>query len=60
MRCGLLAAAALAWPIHGSAESAGKPAPEITGSHWLNSKPLTMRDLKGRVVLLEFLDLWLN
>jgi len=31
------------------------PAPEFTGiTHWLNSKPLTMRSLRGRVVLIDF------
>lgn len=32
----------------------GKPAPEISGQSWLNSKPLTLAELKGKVVLLEF------
>lgn len=32
----------------------GSPAPEIAGGPWLNSKPLTPNDLKGRVVLIEF------
>ena len=26
----------------------------ISGGPWLNSKPLTISDLKGRVVLVEF------
>lgn len=31
------------------------PAPELTGiTHWLNSKPLTIKDLKGKVVLVDF------
>jgi len=29
-------------------------APEIAGSPWINSKPLTLNELKGRVVLIEF------
>ncbi len=30
-------------------------APEFTGiSHWLNSKPLTMKGLRGKVVLIDF------
>jgi hypothetical protein len=51
---GIAAAAWLILPNGGSAISAGKPAPEITGKHWLNSKPLTIAGLKGRVVLVEF------
>lgn len=31
------------------------PAPEFAGiSHWLNSEPLTMKDLRGKVVLIDF------
>jgi hypothetical protein len=32
----------------------GSPAPEITGAPWINSAPLTMAGLRGRVVLVEF------
>jgi hypothetical protein len=32
----------------------GRRAPEIAGEHWINSKPLTIDGLKGRVVLVEF------
>lgn len=32
----------------------GRPAPEISPGEWLNSPPLRLRDLRGRVVLLEF------
>ena len=32
----------------------GASAPEITGGPWINSEPLTMAGLKGRVVLVEF------
>lgn len=32
----------------------GKPAPEISGQGWLNSKPLTLARLRGKVVLVEF------
>src|SRR5437773_547627 len=31
------------------------PAPEFAGiNHWLNSQPLTLADLKGKVVLVDF------
>ena len=49
---GLYATISLAWPLHGSA--ADRIAPKITGTHWLNTKPLTPADLKERVVLVEF------
>jgi hypothetical protein len=32
----------------------GQPAPEITGAPWLNSPPLTLAGLRGRVVFVEF------
>ncbi len=32
----------------------GKPAPEISGQNWLNSRALTIAELKDKVVLLEF------
>jgi hypothetical protein len=32
----------------------GHAAPEITAGRWINSAPLTISDLRGRVVLLEF------
>ena len=32
----------------------GEPAPEITGERWINSPPLSMAGLRGRVVLIEF------
>ena len=31
-------------------------APELFGNHWLNSEPLTIRELRGSVVLVEFWD----
>jgi hypothetical protein len=33
---------------------AGQPAPEITGGPWINSESLSLRQLRGRVVLVEF------
>lgn len=32
----------------------GHPAPEITGGPWINSEPLSMQKLRGRVVVVEF------
>jgi len=42
------------WPRPGATITAGAVAPDISGEDWLNSKPLTMAGLKGRVVLVEF------
>jgi hypothetical protein len=32
----------------------GRPAPEITAGKWINSAPLKIGDLRGRVVAVEF------
>ncbi len=32
----------------------GQAAPEITGGPWINSEPLSMEKLRGRVVFVEF------
>jgi hypothetical protein len=32
----------------------GQAAPEITGGPWINSEPLSLGALRGRVVLVEF------
>ena len=32
----------------------GRPAPDVAGSPWINSGPLTTEALRGRVVLVEF------
>jgi hypothetical protein len=32
----------------------GQPAPEVTGGPWINSEPLSMDTLRGRVVFVEF------
>ena len=50
----LMVAMGILWPKIGAAAASGKPAPEIAGEHWVNSKPLTLAGLKGRVVLVEF------
>jgi hypothetical protein len=50
----LMAAAMISWPSSGYAITLGKNAPDIAGENWINSRPLTIADLKGRVVLVEF------
>ena len=42
------------WPKAGSALNSGVIAPDLNGENWLNSKPLTIGGLKGRVVLVDF------
>jgi len=32
----------------------GRPAPEITGGPWINSEALSLQQLRGRVVYVEF------
>jgi hypothetical protein len=32
----------------------GQAAPEITGGPWINSEPLSLASLRGRVVIVEF------
>src|SRR5262245_17674112 len=36
----------------------GKPAPDIQGDFGLNGKPVTMKELKGKVVVLDFWAVW--
>lgn len=36
----------------------GKPAPELEISEWLNGQGTTLKDLRGKVVVLEFFQLW--
>ena len=43
-----------AWPRAGTALTNGTAAPDFSGESWINSKPLTIAALKGRVVLVEF------
>lgn len=52
----VLAAGLAALPAPAGAWSlrVGDPAPEITGDRWINSAPLTMAGLRGRVVFVEF------
>jgi hypothetical protein len=41
-------------PARGQARHLGEAAPEIAGGPWINSAPLTLEALRGRVVLVEF------
>src|SRR5580765_7218459 len=44
-------------PLHSSAEYAkteSATAPELATGNWINSEPLKLKDLRGRVVLIEF------
>jgi hypothetical protein len=53
----LLFLGVLAWaPGRAPAQTSlvGRPAPEIAGGPWLNSQPLTLEALRGRVVLVDF------
>ena len=52
-----VAAGALGSARPGAAQSGpriGQPAAEITGGPWINSDPLSMEKLRGRVVYVEF------
>jgi TRAP-type C4-dicarboxylate transport system permease small subunit len=42
------------WPKYSTAVTAGTAAPDIAGEQWINSMPLTIAGLRGRVVLVEF------
>jgi hypothetical protein len=47
----LLAAAV---PAAAQVPRPGTPAPDVAGGPWINSPPLTLAGLRGRVVLVEF------
>lgn len=36
----------------------GKAAPEIDAKYWINSEPLTLKGLQGKVVVVEFWATW--
>jgi hypothetical protein len=42
-----------AWLVTAQPQT-GQLAPEITGGPWINSDPLTLASLRGRVVLVDF------
>ena len=39
-------------------EMQGKPAPDLVLKGWTNSNPLTLKDLKGKTVVLDFWATW--
>lgn len=51
---GALLAVGLAGPAAAGPPAAGQPAPDVAGAPWVNSPPLTMAALRGRVVLIDF------
>ena len=50
----LLGVVALALSAWAGASMIGTPAPELTNEVWINSRPLRLADLRGKVILLEF------
>ncbi|MFN2493149.1 MAG: redoxin domain-containing protein [Pyrinomonadaceae bacterium] len=42
------------YPAYESSASAAADAPELATGDWINSEPLKLKDLRGRVVLVEF------
>jgi hypothetical protein len=49
-----LAALALVGEVSAQPPRTGTAAPEVVGGPWVNSAPLTVAGLRGRVVLVEF------
>ena len=45
---------AIAVGVHAEVVPAGRPAPELASGPWINSQPLTMQGLRGRVILVDF------
>ena len=43
-----------ALPVAGQSLRIGATAPDVAGERWINSPPLSMPALRGRVVLVEF------
>jgi hypothetical protein len=40
--------------VAGETVRVGAPAPELATGRWINSEPLSLRQLRGKVVLVEF------
>ena len=58
--CAALLSLAVISPVTAPGDAAGRQvrvgqaAPEITGGPWINSEPLSLAGLRGRVVMVEF------
>ena len=58
--CAALLSLAVISPVTTPGDAAGRQvrvgqaAPEITGGPWINSEPLSLGALRGRVVMVEF------
>ena len=52
--CSVALGMGLAGPVSGQVVPIGTLAPEISGGPWINSEPLTLAALRGRVVLVDF------
>ena len=51
----ILVGLAVLWAFgNAPASLVGKQAPEWTNDTWINSEPLRVKDLEGKVVLIEF------
>jgi thiol-disulfide isomerase/thioredoxin len=44
--------------LHTRLKLIGEPAPELAVKEWIDSSPVTLADLKGKVVILEFWATW--
>ena len=51
---GVMALAGGAATAAGQALRLGQPSPDVAGERWINTAPLTIAGLRGRVVLVEF------
>ena len=49
-----LGALLVAGPVSAQVPRPGTSAPDVAGGPWINSAPLTLPALRGRVVLVEF------
>jgi len=49
-----LGALLVAGPVSAQVPRQGTSAPDVAGGPWINSAPLTLPALRGRVVLVEF------
>lgn len=60
IRCALITifVSAGAQTANGEIARVGTLAPEWVVSEWMNSSPLTLKELKGKVVIVDFFQLW--